>query len=85
MAVLVPAGSVVSSRTAAAVLAGFEQGDHFADERDMLLVHGMSAYTKTGVIGQPSAGTAEKGRALLHSLAEAFGRHLTAVNSERSP
>ncbi|MGW3893225.1 creatininase family protein [Micromonospora chokoriensis] len=65
-----------------AVRAGFEQGDHFADERDMLLVHGMSAYTKTGVIGQPSAGTAEKGRLLLRSLAEAFGRHLGAVDTE---
>jgi creatinine amidohydrolase len=62
-----------------AVGADFVHGDHAADERSMLLVHGMSAYTQTGVIGQPSAGTAEKGRALLASLAEAFEDHLAVL------
>ncbi|MGC4854396.1 creatininase family protein [Micromonospora sp. DT4] len=66
-----------------AVRPGVAQGDHLADERAMLLVHGMGAYTQTGVIGQPSAANREKGHALLHSLTEAFGRHLSAMGVER--
>ncbi|GIJ13280.1 creatininase family protein [Micromonospora andamanensis] len=58
-----------------------DAGDHAADDRPMLLVHGMSAYTKTGVIGRPSAGTAAKGEALLASLAQSFDDHLAALVS----
>ena len=68
-----------------AVGADFIDGDHGADERPMLLVHGMGAYTKSGVIGRPSAGTADKGQALLASLAEPFGEHLAILLNERSP
>ncbi|MGI5213390.1 creatininase family protein [Plantactinospora sp. CA-290183] len=66
-----------------AVGPGYVNGDHAADERPMLLVHGMGAYTKTGVIGRPSAGTADKGRALLASLAESFGDHLATLLNEQ--
>jgi creatinine amidohydrolase len=45
----------------------------------MLLVHGMEAYTVSGVIGQPSAATAAKGHMLLASLAESFAHHLAAI------
>ncbi|MFG2042123.1 creatininase family protein [Dactylosporangium sp. NPDC048998] len=62
-----------------AVGPGYANADHTADERSMLLVHGMRAYTQTGVIGRPSAGTAEKGNRLLASLAESFGTHLAAL------
>ncbi|GAA1025617.1 creatininase family protein [Virgisporangium ochraceum] len=58
----------------------FVAGDHGADDRPMLLVHGMGAYTNTGVIGRPSAGTADKGRALLASLSAAFAVHLSALS-----
>jgi creatinine amidohydrolase len=45
----------------------------------------MGAYTNTGVIGRPSAGNADKGRALLSNLSAAFGSHLSALSSgERS-
>ncbi|MEV0003439.1 creatininase family protein [Micromonospora sp. NPDC050980] len=64
------------------VRAGFAQGDHLADERAMLLVHGMGAYTETGVIGQPSAGSAAKGQAVLRSLTAAFSDHISAMNAE---
>jgi creatinine amidohydrolase len=77
--------SILLHRCPDAVRTGVAQGDHLADERAMLLVHGMGAYTQTGVIGQPSAGTAEKGRALLHSLTEAFSQHISAMNAERQP
>ncbi|TDB81050.1 creatininase family protein [Micromonospora sp. KC721] len=60
----------------------FTTGDHTADDRPMLLLHGMSAYTKTGVIGRPSAGTAAKGQALLASLAQSFDDHLAALLSQ---
>ncbi|MFG1888133.1 creatininase family protein [Micromonospora sp. NPDC049051] len=61
----------------------FVDEDHVADERPMLLVHGMGAYTKTGVIGRPSAGTAAKGRALLASLAKSFDDHLTILQARQ--
>jgi creatinine amidohydrolase len=61
----------------------FVDGDHTADERPMLLVHGIGAYTKSGVIGRPSAGTADKGRTLLASLADSFGEHLATLLNER--
>ncbi|MDG4784980.1 creatininase family protein [Micromonospora sp. WMMD1102] len=66
-----------------AVGADFVDGDHIADERPMLLVHGMAGYTKTGIIGRPSAGTADKGRALLASLAESFDDHLSSLLDEQ--
>ncbi|WP_341716551.1 creatininase family protein [Micromonospora sp. FIMYZ51] len=62
-----------------AVSDDFTDGDHAADNRPMLLVHGMSAYTKTGVIGRPSAGTATKGHDLLMSLAQSFDDHLAIL------
>jgi creatinine amidohydrolase len=51
-----------------AVREGWEQGDHTADDRRHLSILGMSAFTKTGVIGRPSLGTPEKGRAVLDHL-----------------
>lgn len=58
---------------------GYHNADHVADERPMLLVDGMRAYTETGVIGRPSAGTAEKGQQLLTSLARSFEEHLALL------
>lgn len=57
----------------------YEQADHEAAERPDLLLTGMAAYTDTGVIGRPSAATAEKGKALLDSLTTAFADHLKAL------
>lgn len=53
---------------------GFQSADHLADDRRDLLTTGMPAYTETGVIGMPSRATAEKGKAVLRSLTEGFGR-----------
>lgn len=58
---------------------GNETADHIADHRNHLLVLGMEAYTKNGVIGRPSLGTAEKGRAVLGSLAASFAHHASAL------
>jgi creatinine amidohydrolase len=63
--------------------AGVETFDHRAGERDLLLVHGMAAYAASGVIGLPSAGTADKGRLILDSLVGAFKTHLEALTDER--
>jgi creatinine amidohydrolase len=52
---------------------GYETADHTADDRRHLLTVGMSAYTDSGVIGRPSLGSAQKGKALLASLADSFG------------
>ena len=57
----------------------FRHGDWQADERPHLLVTGMRGYTESGVIGRPSLATAEKGRALLDSLARSFKDHLALL------
>lgn len=67
-----------------AVKPGYESADHVHNDRRHLLVGGMAAYTTTGVIGQPSAATAEKGKALLDRLASGFSAHLEQlVNAAR--
>lgn len=58
---------------------GFEQGDHAAQDRTHLLLHGMGAYTTSGVIGYPSGGSAAKGAALLESLTASFADHLRGL------
>ncbi|AVT38022.1 creatininase family protein [Plantactinospora sp. BB1] len=58
---------------------GNENADWIADERPHLLTLGMAAYTTTGVIGRPSLGTADKGRAALASLTESFALHQRAL------
>jgi creatinine amidohydrolase len=57
---------------------GNETADHHA-ERPHLLIHGMTAYTHSGVIGTPSLGTAGKGQAVLDSLTDDFAETLAAL------
>ncbi|MER5624010.1 creatininase family protein [Streptosporangium sp. NPDC002544] len=52
---------------------GYHSADWTADDRRHLLTKGMQAYTDSGVIGRPSLAAAEKGKALLDSLASSFG------------
>ncbi|MFD8755644.1 creatininase family protein [Kitasatospora sp. NPDC059577] len=58
---------------------GIAQDDHSAPERPHLLTLGMAGYTKNGIIGQPSLGTAAKGKALLDSLSQSAAAHLSLV------
>jgi creatinine amidohydrolase len=58
-----------------AVGADYQGADHVADDRPMLLVEGMRAYTANGVIGRPSLGTHEKGKSVLDILASLFDAH----------
>lgn len=51
---------------------GNETADWSADDRPHLLTLGMVAYTKSGVVGRPSLGTAAKGHAALASLVRSF-------------
>jgi len=51
---------------------GNETTDWTAD-RPHLLTLGMAGYTKSGVIGRPSLGTAEKGKRAMSSLVRSFG------------
>ena len=62
---------------------GVEESDHHASERKFLLVHGMAAYTETGVIGTPSNASADKGRMVLDSLAATFKEHLDALTASQ--
>jgi creatinine amidohydrolase len=50
---------------------GWHTSDHTHSDRRYLTTLGMHAYTDTGVIGQPSLATADKGRAVLDHLAKA--------------
>lgn len=51
---------------------GYQTADWAADDRRHLLITGMGEYTRSGVIGQPSLGSAEKGKAVLASLVDSF-------------
>jgi creatinine amidohydrolase len=64
-----------------AVRPGNADADHDAPDRPHLLTLGMRAYTGSGVIGRPSLGTAEKGKAVLDSLTDSFADHLKVISS----
>jgi creatinine amidohydrolase len=51
---------------------GYETADWVANDRRHLLTTGMGEYTRSGVIGRPSLGSAEKGKAVLASLVDSF-------------
>lgn len=57
----------------------FVQNDHDALKRPHLLITGMRGYTSNGIIGKPSAATAEKGKAALESLVETFSTTLNML------
>jgi creatinine amidohydrolase len=71
--------SILAAAWPDSVQHGAYSADHLVDDRSMLLIHGMTRYTDNGVIGQPSAGTAAKGKAILDSLVTSFADHLTAL------
>jgi creatinine amidohydrolase len=52
---------------------GWNSTDHIAPDRRYLTTLGISAYTDTGVIGQPSQATKEKGLGALDDLGAAAG------------
>ena len=59
---------------------GYRRADWEANPRPHLLVTGMRGYTDTGVIGRPSLASADKGRAILESLARSFKDHLALLS-----
>ena len=61
---------------------GYETSDFVADDRRHLLTLGMAGYTESGVIGRPSLGSAEKGKALLASLADSFGGYFSVLTAD---
>jgi creatinine amidohydrolase len=61
--------------------AGNETGDWDAADRPLLLSNGMTAYTKTGVIGRPSLGSASKGQLLMGALVELFREHVRRLDA----
>lgn len=63
---------------------GWEHADHTHSDRRHLAVLGMAAYTKSGVIGRPSLGTAAKGRAALEHLAAGAREVLEILDGTRS-
>jgi creatinine amidohydrolase len=59
---------------------GYQQADWQATTRPHLLVLGMRGYTESGVIGQSSLATPDKGRAILDSLTRSFKDHLELLS-----
>lgn len=59
---------------------GYQSADSLSDDRRYLLTQGMKAYTFNGVIGRPSLGSADKGKAVLASLVESFADLLRVLN-----
>jgi creatinine amidohydrolase len=60
----------------------YSQNDHDAPKRPHLLKAGMDGYTTNGIIGRPSAATAEKGRLALDSLVETFAETLKILTGQ---
>lgn len=60
---------------------GWQDSDHFADERPDFLLLGTDAYTSTGVIGGPSAADGQKGKRLLDALSTRFALPLEKLTS----
>ncbi len=58
---------------------GYAASDHLADDREHMLTLGLAAYTESGVVGRPSAASADKGRDVLASLVASFGETLSAL------
>ncbi|TCO48791.1 creatininase family protein [Actinocrispum wychmicini] len=61
------------------VRADYADHDHLADDRRHMLTLGLNAYTTTGVVGEPSLATAEKGQYVLASLVKSFGQLLDVL------
>jgi creatinine amidohydrolase len=61
---------------------GYQAADWVADDRRHLLTTGMEEYTESGVIGRPSLGSAEKGKAVIASLVESFAAVLEILRRE---
>ncbi|MEU8348344.1 MULTISPECIES: creatininase family protein [unclassified Streptomyces] len=64
------------------VLPGYEASDWIADDRKHLLTLGMRGYTDSGVIGCPSAASADKGRELLAGLTECFAAYVELLDAD---
>ncbi|BCO56969.1 creatinine amidohydrolase [Mycobacterium intracellulare] len=62
---------------------GWHTSDHTHADRRYLTTLGIRAFTDTGVIGQPSLATADKGRALLDHLAKAAHPLIALLTSGR--
>jgi len=58
---------------------GYQNADWTADDRWDLPSVGMRGFTKSGIIGRPSLGSAIKGKAVLDSLVAGFARILKIV------
>ena len=65
--------SVLLGAYPAYVREGWNSTDHSTPDRRYLTMLGTSAYTSTGVIGQPSQATREKGLGVLDHLGAAAG------------
>ncbi|MGW4370300.1 creatininase family protein [Nocardia takedensis] len=67
--------SILLHATPDLVRPSYREADHAAPNREHLHLLGMTAYTSTGVIGHPSAASADKGAAALDALTTAFAAH----------
>ncbi|MER7914775.1 MULTISPECIES: creatininase family protein [unclassified Streptomyces] len=61
---------------------GYEGAHHGCGERPLLLTEGMKVYTESGVISFQSHAAADKGKAVLASLAEDFAARARGVSPE---
>lgn len=58
---------------------GYQNSDNLANDRPDLLTLGMTAYTRSGIIGRPSAASAAKGKAAIANLTESFAHYLAVL------
>jgi creatinine amidohydrolase len=62
---------------------GWQTGDHTASDRRHLTTLGISAYTKSGVLGYPSRANADKGYLVLNHLGQAAGKLITLLTDRQ--
>ena len=61
---------------------GYQAADWVADDRRHLLTTGMGESTRSGVVGRPSLGSAEKGKAVLAALVGSFAATLDLLRKD---
>ena len=71
--------SILLDQYPSIVRESYREADHRIDHRPHLLTLGMAGYTESGVIGEPSAATAEKGRLLMEAFSAQFKDYLDVL------
>ncbi|MEV6489043.1 creatininase family protein [Actinoplanes sp. NPDC051633] len=74
--------SILLAKYPEVIRPGNDTADWIATDRPNLLTLGMASYTKSGVVGRPSLGSAAKGASVLASLEKSFETVFDVLNPQ---